>query len=268
MNKDFFKTEYRDRITSSVGRFMLEVVQSSMIYYYIEGDGQLFFFIDDQFVELHRGDVIIVKKGTLFASIKKQSVRYARFISHFPNDFESFIGNYDEIMAKLLAFSGAKIFKTDSDAEKSLFKLAKDNSSNIKYGMEAIRIITEELLLISKLGYKEINSIGKSTDLLGSIFNMVNTDYQSISSAKDLAFSLGYSVNYISEYFKKRMNIGLHEFIVFIKLSQAVNMLNEGKSVTEAAYECGFSSTSHFIEVFKRRYSVTPKQFFKKIGEK
>ncbi|MCE3332759.1 helix-turn-helix domain-containing protein, partial [Staphylococcus aureus] len=32
-------------------------------------------------------------------------------------------------------------------------------------------------------------------------------------------------------------------------------------NVTEVAMDCGFSTTSYFIQVFKDKYKVTPKQF-------
>jgi AraC-like DNA-binding protein len=100
-----------------------------------------------------------------------------------------------------------------------------------------------------------------SDELIVKIIDVINREYASISSVCDLAEKLNYSKNYLSSYFKSQMDIGLHDFLVMKKLSIAGAKLLSGKSVTEAAFECGFGSTAYFISSFKARYGVTPGKY-------
>ncbi len=44
-------------------------------------------------------------------------------------------------------------------------------------------------------------------------------------------------------------------------LHKATNLLREGYTVAEVAYEVGFNTPSYFAAVFKDQYGQTPKQF-------
>lgn len=51
-------------------------------------------------------------------------------------------------------------------------------------------------------------------------------------------------------------------FLQNYRLEQsAKQLMYHHKNVTEVAMDCGFSTTSYFIQNFKQKYSLTPKQF-------
>ena len=44
----------------------------------------------------------------------------------------------------------------------------------------------------------------------------------------------------------------------------AKKMLNDGSyNVNEVSFELGYSTASHFISAFKKKYDITPKQYLK-----
>jgi len=49
-----------------------------------------------------------------------------------------------------------------------------------------------------------------------------------------------------------------HQYLMQTRLEAARRMLLDGVSVTDACFDSGFSSLSHFIHVFKRRFACTP----------
>jgi AraC-like DNA-binding protein len=49
-----------------------------------------------------------------------------------------------------------------------------------------------------------------------------------------------------------------HQYLLCVRLDAARRMLRGGSSVTDACFDSGFSSLSHFIHTFKRRFGVTP----------
>lgn len=50
-------------------------------------------------------------------------------------------------------------------------------------------------------------------------------------------------------------------FLNDIRLEQAVNLLQQGKNVTDTALQVGISNINYFIRLFRRKYGQTPKQY-------
>lgn len=51
------------------------------------------------------------------------------------------------------------------------------------------------------------------------------------------------------------------DFVRNLRLKRACSMLQQGKSVTDTAFACGFSSPKYFSTCFKAQYGVSPKDF-------
>jgi AraC-like DNA-binding protein len=59
--------------------------------------------------------------------------------------------------------------------------------------------------------------------------------------------------------FKSVTGVSPYQFVKRLRLDQArVLLVEERRSVTEAAATVGYSSLSHFINEFKRHFGVTP----------
>ncbi|TBR38270.1 AraC family transcriptional regulator [Marinomonas agarivorans] len=70
------------------------------------------------------------------------------------------------------------------------------------------------------------------------------------------------STSYFSRLFKSVFRFNFSEYTVRHKLYSAARMLTQtNKSITEISYELEFSNPSHFIALFKKQFSVTPKKY-------
>lgn len=79
-------------------------------------------------------------------------------------------------------------------------------------------------------------------------------------SISQLAYGLNMSETNFCNSFKKVMGITPKEYITNLKLTQAKEML-KNQNVTEVAFDLGYENISHFIELFKNKYGITPKQY-------
>ena len=71
-----------------------------------------------------------------------------------------------------------------------------------------------------------------------------------------------YNYDYFRKNFKEYFRISINEFISKCQVNYALKLLKKTNlSVKETAKKSGFSSTSHFISLFKKFYKITPKQF-------
>lgn len=65
-----------------------------------------------------------------------------------------------------------------------------------------------------------------------------------------------------SRFFKRETGTGFTEYVRNLRLEQAKEqLLSTNKTVTEIAYDCGYSNLSVFNKNFRQAFSLSPKQF-------
>ncbi|WNR45438.1 AraC family transcriptional regulator [Paenibacillus roseipurpureus] len=81
-------------------------------------------------------------------------------------------------------------------------------------------------------------------------------------SLERVADEMNISANYLGKLFKKNTGINFTEYLTDCRLIEAEKLLKEKKlSVNEIASKLGYSSTNHFIRIFKEKYGETPKKY-------
>lgn len=79
-----------------------------------------------------------------------------------------------------------------------------------------------------------------------------------------LAEISGFSLSRFKTRFKEEIGIPPTEYITLQKIKYAKKLLETtNKSITELAYELGFSSSNYFSSVFKKILNITPQQYKK-----
>lgn len=81
---------------------------------------------------------------------------------------------------------------------------------------------------------------------------------------KEIMTFSNYDKKYLCYVFKKYTGVTMTEYLNHARLNYASSLLkNTNKTVSEIALESGFSSTSYFNVIFRRRFGITPKQLRK-----
>ncbi|MCQ2482774.1 MAG: AraC family transcriptional regulator [Clostridia bacterium] len=84
-------------------------------------------------------------------------------------------------------------------------------------------------------------------------------------TVENIAISLSLNPSYLSKLFKQEMDITISQYIRKEKINIAQNMLRHlDESSLNIANFLGFSSQSHFIQVFKKETGYTPEDYRKK----
>ena len=85
-------------------------------------------------------------------------------------------------------------------------------------------------------------------------------------SLETMANRAGFSPVHFHKVFKTSTGKTLHEYVEEQRIKKAANMLiTTDYTLTEIAYECGFSSQSYFNYAFKRKMSKTPRAYAKEV---
>lgn len=126
-------------------------------------------------------------------------------------------------------------------------KLRKHYRQTLDFKLPGNEINNLDKKFLSKLKYKIIESIGTEN---------LNVD--------ELATELGMSRVHLYRKVKKLTDMSVSEFVISVKLKRSLEYLGtSGKTITEIAYESGFSSQSYYTRCFKEQFKMSPRQFIK-----
>ncbi len=82
----------------------------------------------------------------------------------------------------------------------------------------------------------------------------------------DLAKEIDLPLAHLKDGFKQIYGDTIFNFLWDYKMEYARRMLNTKKyNVSEVSYEVGYSTASHFIAAFKKKFGITPKKYMGKI---
>ncbi len=81
-------------------------------------------------------------------------------------------------------------------------------------------------------------------------------------SLKELAKEVGLSLKRLKEGFKQIYGDSVYSFLFDYKMEYARRLLESGQyNVNEIGLKIGYSTSSHFIAAFKKKYGTTPKKY-------
>jgi AraC-like DNA-binding protein len=91
------------------------------------------------------------------------------------------------------------------------------------------------------------------------IMEYINVHYMERIRLEDIAAEVNLSTSACCREFKRNMKCTIFEYIINYRIIASTKLLvTTNESITNIAYQCGFGSTSYFIEKFKGKTGVSP----------
>jgi len=91
------------------------------------------------------------------------------------------------------------------------------------------------------------------------IKSMLEKDLADPPSMEAMGRAIGCSAPYLSRIFSSEMGMTMPQYLRQLRLEKAARLLREGRhNVTEAAYEVGYNSLSHFSKAFYETFGCCP----------
>lgn len=222
---------------------------------YVNLSGDVSFLVNNKIYPLSRGNVIVTRPGDVHICIHNSDCDHEHFclwLQKYGNnaltdilDSENFSPFYDleeseEIVGLTVLLSTAQAQDKD------------------------LTVTTKILSLLEKLSERKSKDGAKTLPVaVQKAINYIEENYSEIKSVNEVASSVFVSVATLSRLFKKHLSITPKEFLLAKRLSIAKRLLDGGAQVTDVAMRTGFSDTSHFIEVFKQKFNLTPYKYKK-----
>jgi len=106
-------------------------------------------------------------------------------------------------------------------------------------------------------------TLEKRTQLANDMMYYIYTHIETHIDIEELSEDLHVSKYHMHRIFKEVFGKNIYESIKSIRLQKAANLLltNKYSTISNVANECGYSSQSSFIKVFKERFGMTPKEW-------
>ena len=75
----------------------------------------------------------------------------------------------------------------------------------------------------------------------------------------EIAGEVGFSEYHVCRLFRRVTGIKLHQYLLRLRMREALtDVVESGRSLTDVALDAGFSSHSHFTDVFRHEFNATP----------
>lgn len=104
--------------------------------------------------------------------------------------------------------------------------------------------------------------IQKNTDRVKKILIYLQNHYTEKITLADIAAEANICQSECCRFFKKHMKESLFEYLLSYRIEKSLPLLAEGKMpITEIASRTGFSSSSYYTKVFRKRMGCTPSQY-------
>ncbi len=244
-------------------------------------EGEMNIWLNDKLYGFRQGELIIINSNEThrLASVTPES-RYI-VVKFTPKLLYTFQQTPDEtryILPFLAENSNQpRVYSREFAEESGIPSLLTDairewNEKSVGYELalkaDVLKTIRCVVGFLSRQGInvKASSAGGNIQHIISNILEFINENFRTVSET-EAADRFGISYSYFSRSFKQIMNMSFKEYVNYLKINEAQRLLlTTGKSITEISGELGFSSSSHFINVFKKQKGCSPKQYKKTVS--
>lgn len=228
-------------------------------------DGSLNMMNEGKVTELKSNEIYFVNHDCFhrtFTSHPDENIKYLvvllsydKLLKYYPNleQFEFSISESDSARLKI----------TDLLNQVALYFEKKPIGYEVK-----INSLLQDIyfVLISECVCKKRQNINyvsnKEFEYVKTAIEYMGQNYFENLTLNDIANIIGLSTSYFSRCFKSITRISVMQYLANIRLESALrDIVDENKTVTNAAFDNGFTSVKSFIELCKKVYNCTPRQY-------
>ena len=237
--------------------------------FYVE-TGECRILIDNAMYDLHAGDFILMPPQSLhytrylFGPCRRAAVFFRD--SDITEDVQQLLPHQPDFFARTRIFQVPEAHR--EQIRGILIKMIAEEKIGDDYSAALQQALLRELFLLCgrlctfpEEAPAEIHTTDRQ---IVQAARFISDHYAEPISAADIASAAGFSPNYLSRKFRAAAGLGLHQYLLFIRMKHAaLELISTTDSVTEIAFRCGFSDSNYFKDAFKKFYGLTPSAYRK-----
>ena len=137
-------------------------------------------------------------------------------------------------------------------------------TSDTLHTIQELRQLNDDMVMDYALLMKNLHKKKFSSPYILQCVKYIDDHLHAKVTISDIAEELGLNACYLSTLFKKETGITIHSYLQKKRLETAANILSQtDHTYSSIANTLGYSSQSHFIQVFHKYYGITPAQYRK-----
>lgn len=223
--------------------------------YFLES-GTSDYFISDRWYNLVAGDLIWIPAGQIHQTKYGKGVHVRRLINcssaHIPPELlelfatERYLFRNAEISAQVAAiFDG----------------IEQEYTAQHAYREELLACHIRQLFFVLARYKGESADLRAHNRVVTAAIEYVKRRCSSELTLAEVAEASAVSPEHLSRVFRKETGMGFNEYVNMMRLQRADFMLRheEGRSISEVAYACGFNDSNYFSSRFKRAFGYAPR---------
>jgi len=236
-------------------------------------EGRLELKIPSESFYVETGDAFVVSPGNLhLMGSQTGTVDYYTFL--FPLKYISFRTDdmLDEKLLEPLNSGHLMICPRVKDTAKELceqlieiYEAKKDESeSKITTQVRTKIILLQFILEMWKKGFVIENDTSGRNTVEKEMVSYIQQNFTGKISLREFGEQFHLSEKYISRYFKEHFHITLSQYVTYLRLEHAKQLLQDTDiPVTDVAMQSGYQNVSYFIRSFQKAYAVSPLKYRK-----
>ncbi|MBR5345776.1 MAG: helix-turn-helix transcriptional regulator [Clostridia bacterium] len=235
-------------------------------------DCDLDYSVNGQCVHLHPGDAIFVNSRRLHYGYSPSMTE-----GHY-----CFAVFHPELMGIIPAVASA-LEKLEEDGSPGYWLLSAQKEED-RPMIETIRFLCdhatprEALAVVSACAsllnaimkrYQEETSQTSGADwaIVRRMVGYIQGHYQEKLMLEDIAAAGAVCRSKCCKLFREKLHITPQQYVMRYRLGKACDLIRDGASITDAAFDCGFQGLSYFSEAFKKQYGISPSVYHRRIRE-
>jgi len=226
---------------------------------YINLTGDVSFMVENKIYPIKKGSVIITKPSEYHHCIYNGKCQHKHFWILIrckkENELFEFLWNRERGCNNLIQLSEAQL----KEVEKICNRLINEPSNTLKKTLDILTLISMLTKGEKNIGY-ELSTLHPEISLA---IDYMHAHYTENITIKDIADFAHTSISTLERNFKNKLGQTPKSHLKSLRLAHSIELLNEGKSVSQACHESGFNDYSLFISLFKKIYGKTPKKYQK-----
>ena len=226
---------------------------------YVNLSGSVSFVVNDVVYPLQPGSIIVSRPFEYHHIIYHNNTTHKCILMYpyiQPND-ELFESLFDKLRTYSL-LSNESFYEINKICNR-LKDSRQTSLQSLKAFLDLLTILTADV----EQGESEHLNYSQISKDVALAIDYISQNIKSPITVKQLAEYSHVSVNTLERHFKASMGMSPSTYVTRSRLSKAALLLQQNQSVTYAAFESGFSDSSHFSFLFKSYYNLTPRQYQK-----
>ena len=128
----------------------------------------------------------------------------------------------------------------------------------------AYQIVLELIKNFKSYEQNVVSQNSKHLQRLRTIIQYLNSNYMEDITLEQIAEKEFLSSSYFSHFFKTNMGVSFFNYLTGIRMNHAVNdLLTTNLTMEQIAANNGFANCRYFVDCFKKKYGVLPKEYRK-----